>query len=55
MPKSEIVRPRIGAHVPTSGGMAKRSIAYAETIQAEAIQVFTSNPRGWATPKQIQP
>ncbi|GDX22062.1 putative endonuclease 4 [Actinomycetes bacterium] len=51
MPKSEIVRPRIGAHVPTSGGMAKRSIAYAETIQAEAIQVFTSNPRGWATPE----
>jgi deoxyribonuclease-4 len=51
MPKSEIIRPRIGAHVPTSGGMAKRSIAYAETIQAEAIQVFTSNPRGWATPE----
>jgi len=51
MPKSEIVRPRIGAHVPTSGGMAKRSIAYAEAIQAEAIQVFTSNPRGWATPE----
>ena len=51
MPKSEIARPRIGAHVPTSGGMAKRSIAYAVTIQAEAIQVFTSNPRGWATPE----
>jgi deoxyribonuclease-4 len=31
--------------------MAKRSIGYAETIQAEAIQVFTSNPRGWATPE----
>lgn len=44
-------RPRIGAHVPTSGGMAKRSIAYAETIGAEAIQVFTSNPRGWAMPE----
>lgn len=42
--------PRIGAHVPTSGGMAKRSIEYAKTIQAEAIQVFTSNPRGWAMP-----
>ena len=42
--------PRIGAHTPTSGGMAKRSIGYAETIKAEAIQVFTSNPRGWATP-----
>ncbi len=43
--------PRIGAHVPTSGGMAKRSIAYAETIKAEAIQIFTSNPRGWAMPE----
>jgi deoxyribonuclease-4 len=31
--------------------MAKRSIAYAETIGAEAIQVFTSNPRGWAMPE----
>lgn len=44
------LRPRIGAHVPTSGGMAKRSIQYATTIQAEAIQVFASNPRGWAMP-----
>lgn len=43
-------KPRIGAHVPTSGGMAKRSIGYAETIKAEAIQVFASNPRGWAMP-----
>jgi deoxyribonuclease-4 len=42
--------PRIGAHVPTSGGMAKRSIAYAKAIKAEAIQVFASNPRGWAMP-----
>jgi deoxyribonuclease-4 len=31
--------------------MAKRSIAYAEVTQAEAIQVFTSNPRGWAMPE----
>ena len=44
-------KPRLGAHVPTSGGMAKRSIEYAETIKAEAIQVFTSNPRGWAMPE----
>ncbi len=44
-------KPRIGAHVPTSGGMAKRSIEYASTIKAEAIQVFTSNPRGWAMPE----
>lgn len=31
--------------------MAKRSIQYAETIKAEAIQVFASNPRGWAMPE----
>lgn len=43
--------PRLGAHVPTSGGMAKRSIEYARTIEAEAIQVFASNPRGWAMPE----
>jgi deoxyribonuclease-4 len=43
-------KPRLGAHVPTSGGMAKRSIDYATTIKAEAIQVFASNPRGWAMP-----
>lgn len=48
MPSS---RPRIGAHVPTSGGMAKRSIAYAQAVKAEAIQVFASNPRGWAMPE----
>ncbi len=52
MPSAKNVKkPRIGAHVPTSGGMAKRSIDYAETIAAEAIQVFTSNPRGWAMPE----
>ena len=44
-------KPRLGAHVPTSGGMAKRSIEYAQTIKAEAIQVFASNPRGWAMPE----
>lgn len=43
--------PRIGAHVPTSGGMAKRSIKYALDTEAEAIQVFASNPRGWAMPE----
>jgi deoxyribonuclease-4 len=46
-----VKKPRIGAHVPTSGGMAKRAIEYAKTIKAEAIQVFASNPRGWAMPE----
>jgi deoxyribonuclease-4 len=47
---SPIKLPRLGAHTPTSGGMAKRSIAYAQEVKAEAIQVFASNPRGWAMP-----
>lgn len=41
-------RPRLGAHVPVAGGLAKRPFAYAEAIGAEAIQVFVTNPRGWA-------
>ena len=48
---SPIKLPRLGAHTPTSGGMAKRSIAYAQEVKAEAIQVFASNPRGWAMPE----
>ena len=48
---SKVAGPRIGAHTPTSGGMAKRSIEYAITTEAEAIQVFASNPRGWAMPE----
>lgn len=46
-----MAKPRLGAHTPTSGGMAKRSITYAQEIKAEAIQVFASNPRGWAMPE----
>jgi len=51
MSKAIIKGPRLGAHTPTSGGMAKRSIAYAELTGAEVIQVFASNPRGWAMPE----
>lgn len=50
MASPKTLLPRIGAHTPTSGGMAKRSIEYALTTGAEAIQVFASNPRGWAMP-----
>lgn len=49
--KKAVKKPRIGAHVPTTGGMAKRSIQYAQTIKAEAIQVFASSPRTWAMPE----
>ncbi len=37
----------MGAHVPVSGGLAK-GLAYAREIGAQALQVFVSNPRGWA-------
>ncbi|WP_159945492.1 MULTISPECIES: deoxyribonuclease IV [unclassified Nocardiopsis] len=39
----------VGAHVPVAGGMAAKGLAYAEEIGAETVQVFVSNPRGWAT------
>jgi len=34
--------------VPVAGGLLK-GLAYAEEIGAAALQVFVSNPRGWAT------
>ncbi len=37
----------MGAHVPVAGGLVK-GLAYAEEIGAAAVQVFVSNPRGWA-------
>jgi len=45
------IKNRIGAHVPTSGGLVKRALGYAKTIEAETIQIFASNPRGWAMPE----
>jgi deoxyribonuclease-4 len=41
-------RPRIGAHVPVSAGLAAGGLRYAAEIGAEVIQVFVSNPRSWA-------
>lgn len=40
---------RFGAHVPTRGRLS-RAIDYATTVGAETIQIFISNPRGWAPP-----
>jgi deoxyribonuclease-4 len=37
----------VGAHVPVAGGLLK-GLAYADEIGAQALQVFVSNPRGWA-------
>jgi deoxyribonuclease IV len=39
----------IGCHVPSSGNPS--GLMYAERVGAQAIQVFASNPRGWAQPK----
>jgi deoxyribonuclease-4 len=41
------IRP-IGAHAKVTGGLATGSLRYAAAVGAEAIQVFVSNPRGWA-------
>lgn len=38
----------IGAHVPVAGGLGTGGLKYAAQIGAEAVQVFVSNPRGWA-------
>jgi deoxyribonuclease IV len=38
----------IGGHAPVAGGLATGGLAYAAKIGAETIQVFVSNPRGWA-------
>lgn len=40
--------PKLGAHVPVAGGLGKRPFAYADAINAEVIQIFVTNPRGWA-------
>lgn len=43
-----VPRRPIGAHVPVAGGLATAGLRYAAKVGAEAIQVFVSNPRGWA-------
>lgn len=43
-------RSAVGVHAFTAGGLTKGALRYAHTVGAEAIQVFVSNPRGWATP-----
>jgi deoxyribonuclease-4 len=40
----------VGAHVPLSGAGA--GLVLVDRLQAEAVQVFTGNPRGWAPPRQ---
>ena len=40
--------PLIGSHATVTGGLATGGLAYAAAVGAEVIQVFVSNPRGWA-------
>ena len=40
--------PLIGSHATVTGGLATGGLAYAAAVGAEAIQLFVSNPRGWA-------
>src|SRR3954449_10096238 len=40
----------VGAHVFVAGGLAAAGLRYGDAIGAEALQVFVSNPRGWAVP-----
>lgn len=42
---------RIGAHVPTRGRGPLGAIESARACGAEAVQIFVSNPRGWAPPR----
>jgi deoxyribonuclease-4 len=44
----KMMRHPVGAHVPASGGLAKRALPYVARVAATAVQVFVSNPRGWA-------
>ncbi|MGN9792734.1 deoxyribonuclease IV [Streptomyces sp. OZ13] len=45
------MRNPVGGHVPVAGGLATTGLVYARELEAETVQVFVANPRGWATPK----
>lgn len=38
----------VGAHVPASGGLLRSALPYARRVEAQAVQIFLGNPRGWA-------
>jgi deoxyribonuclease-4 len=38
----------IGAHAPAAGGLAKAAIPYLAATGSDVVQVYVSNPRGWA-------
>jgi deoxyribonuclease-4 len=38
----------LGAHVPVAGGLARAALPYLDSTGARVVQVYVSNPRGWA-------
>jgi deoxyribonuclease-4 len=40
---------RVGRHLPTSGGLEK-TLEAARELGCETVQIFVSNPQGWAVP-----
>ncbi|PZF90788.1 deoxyribonuclease IV [Micromonospora deserti] len=40
----------VGAHTPTSGGLARAALPYTDAAASEVVQVYVSNSRGWALP-----
>jgi deoxyribonuclease-4 len=38
----------VGAHVPTGSGLVRGALAYAKRINAQTVQIFAGNPRGWS-------
>jgi deoxyribonuclease IV len=45
-----VTRP-VGSHAPTSGGLARAALPYADAAGAEVVQVYVSNSRSWALPE----
>ncbi|ASW57867.1 deoxyribonuclease IV [Plantactinospora sp. KBS50] len=41
----------MGSHTPTSGGLARAALPYADAAGSEAVQVYVGNSRGWALPE----
>lgn len=40
----------MGGHIRVAGGLARTGLSHADSLDAECVQVFVANPRGWATP-----
>src|SRR3989440_1142295 len=42
----KLSRPRIGFHAPIAGGL-QNALLKAQALGADAVQIFSRNPRGW--------